>query len=187
MDRVADRSEKEEPVTLTAIENATVVTVDPDRRVIENGVVVFEDDRIIAVGPAKEIRGLEPDTVLDGRRIVIPGLVDLYSHSGCGLFKCLGEQLPGNGRWPLMDKLLLSYVTPEFWYVDTLIHAAARLRFGCTAILTQPGLSHACLDDLEHIRQTARAADDIGMRAGVIAGMPRSSPLGRRVRRHRLR
>ncbi len=165
-------------MTLTTIENATVVTVDPARRVIENGVVAFEDDRIVAVGPAKEVHGLAPDTVLDGSgRIVIPGLVDLYSHSGCGLFKCLGEQLPGIGWWPLMDQLLLSYVTPEFWYVDTLIHARGAPSLWLHGDTHTTGaLACRASTTWSTSDRRARAAEDIGIRAGVIAGMPRSSP-----------
>lgn len=165
-------------MTTTMVRNATVITVDPNRRIIEDGAVVVEDDRIAAVGATDDLAAeWTPDEVVEGRgRVVIPGLVDLYSHSGCGIFKPLGDQLAGVGWWDLMDDLLITKVTPDFWYVDTQLHAAERLRFGVTAILTQPGLSHARLDDLAHIRETARAADDLGIRAAVIAGMPRSAP-----------
>lgn len=165
-------------MSVTIVQGATVITVDPDRRVIDNGAVVIDGDRIAAVGPSSDIvPSWSADTVIDGRgRVVIPGLVDLYAHSGSAIFKSLGEQLAGVGWWKLMDELLLTHVTPDWWYVDTQLHAAERLRFGCTAILTQPGLSHARLDNLAHIRETARAVDEIGIRAGVIAGMPRSAP-----------
>src|SRR5207248_10975907 len=107
---------------------------------------------------------------------VILGLVDLYAHASSGMLKSLGEQLAGVGWWHLMDQVLFNFVTPEWWYVECQMIAAERLRFGCTAILTQPGLSHARLDRLEHIKQCGRAFEDIGIRAALIAGMPRSTP-----------
>ena len=37
------------------ITNGIVVTIDPDRRVIENGAIAIEKDRIVAVGTTDEI------------------------------------------------------------------------------------------------------------------------------------
>ena len=160
------------------IENATIITVDSDRRVIEDGAIAIAGNKIVAVGPTRDVK---PDhtaaKVISGRgKIVIPGMVDLYAHAGSGMMKSLGEQLAGVGWWHLMDQVLFNYVTPQWWYVESQLIAAERLRFGCTAVLTQPGLSHARLDELEHIRECERAFEDAGMRAGLIAGMPRSTP-----------
>ena len=154
------------------IENATVVTVDGDRRVIERGAVAITGDRIVAVGPTDEVGSQHrAPVVIDGRgKIVIPGLVDLYAHSGCGMLKSLGEQLAGIGWWHLMDEVLFSYVTPRWWYVETQLQAAERLRFRCTAILSEPGMSHARLDVPDHIRATERALEDSGIRAGIDRG-----------------
>jgi cytosine/adenosine deaminase-related metal-dependent hydrolase len=160
------------------IEHATVITVDQDRRVIDDGAVAITGDRIVAVGPTAEVRASHGDSqVIDGKRkIVIPGLVDLYAHCGCAMLKSLGEQLAGIGWWDLMDQVLFRYVTPRWWYVEAQLLAAERLRFGCTAILSQPGLSHARLDVPDHIREMQRAFEDLGIRAGLIASMPRSAP-----------
>jgi len=160
------------------IENATVITVDADRRVIEDGAVAIAGNKIVAVGPTKDVKAAHraAKTISGRGKVVIPGLVDLYAHAGSGMLKALGEQLAGVGWWHLMDQVLFNFVTPEWWYVECQMIAAERLRFGCTAILTQPGLSHARLDRLEHIKQCGRAFDDIGIRAALIAGMPRSTP-----------
>jgi cytosine/adenosine deaminase-related metal-dependent hydrolase len=160
------------------IQNATVITVDQNRRVFENGAVAISGDAIVAVGPSPEVLAVHrAPKVIDGRhRIVMPGMADLYAHSGCGMLKSLGDQLAGVGWWHLMDNIHLTYVTPRWWYVDSQLHAAERLRYGCSAILSQPGLSHARLDVPDHILETARAFEDLGIRAGVIAGVPRSSP-----------
>jgi cytosine/adenosine deaminase-related metal-dependent hydrolase len=160
------------------IENATVITIDRSRRVIENGAVAIGGHKIVGVGPTTEVKAAHTaPKVINGRgKIVIPGLVDLYAHAGSGMLKSLGEQLAGVGWWHLMDEVLFNYVTPEWWYVESQLIAAERLRFGCTAVLTQPGLSHARLDELDHIKECGRAFEDAGMRAALIAGMPRSTP-----------
>jgi 5-methylthioadenosine/S-adenosylhomocysteine deaminase len=129
-------------------------------------------------GPTTEVKAaFTAAKVIDGRRkVVIPGMADLKAHAGSGMLKCLGEQLAGVGWWHLMDEVLFGFVTPQWWYVESKMIAAERLRFGCTAILTQPGLSHARLDDAAHIRACERALKETGIRAGLIASIPRSTP-----------
>jgi 5-methylthioadenosine/S-adenosylhomocysteine deaminase len=60
----------------------TVITMDPDRRVIRDGAVVVQGDRIAAVGTADELRSAyDADRTLGGgRRIVLPGLIDCHNH-----------------------------------------------------------------------------------------------------------
>jgi cytosine/adenosine deaminase-related metal-dependent hydrolase len=177
------------------IENATVITVDANRRVLEDGAVAIAGHNVVAVGPTKEVRAAHnAPRIISGRgKVVIPGLVDLYAHAGSGMLKCLGEQLAGVGWWHLMDQVLFNFVTPQWWYIESQLIAAERLRFGCTAVLTQPGLSHARLDELRHIKECGRAFEDAGIRAALIAGMPRSTPWqsrysdlvnGQRVEKH---
>ena len=74
------------------IENATVITMDPERRVIEDGAVAITGARIEAVGPTAEVRqGRTAGQVIDGRRMVaLPGLIDSHAHAGHGLVKSLG-------------------------------------------------------------------------------------------------
>ena len=68
----------------TILTNARLATMSPDRPglgVIENGRVVIEDGRIVAVGEASEVaipRGAE---VIDSEgRWVTPGLIDCHTH-----------------------------------------------------------------------------------------------------------
>ena len=69
-----------EPVSLLV--EGTVVTMDPDRRVIVGGAVAVAGDRIAAVGDAAELRARHPDARRIGgaRRYVIPGLIDCHNH-----------------------------------------------------------------------------------------------------------
>lgn len=71
------------------IDGATVITIDPQRRIIVDGAVVVEDQRIIAVGKSHKIlRDYSADTRIDGKdRILIPGLIDCHVHLAQALIR----------------------------------------------------------------------------------------------------
>jgi len=64
------------------ITNGRVVTQDADRRVIEDGAIAVEDDRIVAVGPTEELApARDPGRTVDADGgAVIPGLVNPHTH-----------------------------------------------------------------------------------------------------------
>jgi 5-methylthioadenosine/S-adenosylhomocysteine deaminase len=72
-----------------------VVTMDANRRVIENGAVAIEEDRIVAVGPAAEIlkahrskqRINRPDAIL------APGLINTHTHAPMTLLRGIADDL----------------------------------------------------------------------------------------------
>ncbi|MCC7106282.1 MAG: hypothetical protein IT307_14165, partial [Chloroflexi bacterium] len=157
------------------IDGATIITVDGQRRVLENGAVAVEDGRIVAVGPANEVRAAHrAETVLDGTdRVVMPGLVDLYAHAGGAMMKCLGEQLDGAVWRDLLDDIAFRYATPRWWYVESQLQAAERLLNGCTMMLSQPGVSTPRMDDPAYVWENQRAYEDLGIRARIIIGPAR--------------
>ena len=76
------------------IRDATVITVDSERRVLDPGAVYVEGTRIADVGPSAEVVARHPqvDRVIDGRRKgVIPGLVSTHTHVGYTLFRGRAE------------------------------------------------------------------------------------------------
>lgn len=113
------------------ITNGYVVTVDPDRRVIEQGAVAIEGDRIAAVGTAEEI-GTNAARVIDAAgKAVLPGLIDVHAHAGHGLIKTMG----GGDSKAWYRACELAYTvgsTPEFWHAEAQLAALERLRFGVT-------------------------------------------------------
>jgi 5-methylthioadenosine/S-adenosylhomocysteine deaminase len=72
-----------------------VVTMDPQRRVIENGAIAIRGDRILAAGPKSEIeqrfqarqRLDRPDAIL------APGLIDTHTHAAMSLFRGIADDL----------------------------------------------------------------------------------------------
>lgn len=79
------------------ITGGTVITMDEDRRVLENGAVAIAGDRIAAVGPAADLgTRFRATRVIDAaRKVVMPGLIDGHGHAGHGLLKSLGTDMPG--------------------------------------------------------------------------------------------
>ncbi|MDH5806101.1 MAG: amidohydrolase family protein, partial [Gemmatimonadota bacterium] len=94
------------PQGIVAFTNATIITV-ADAGVIENGTLVVERNRIVAVGSSDDV------TVPDGAHVVdatgktlMPGIIDVHAHVG-------GE---GNGilaetSWPLLANLAFGVTT----------------------------------------------------------------------------
>ena len=115
------------------IRNGVVVTVDPKRRVIEDGAVAITGDRIVAIGPSEAVAAAHPAaTVIDARhKAVIPGLIDGHAHAGHGLIKTMG-----GGRSDLWYEACATVYTvastPEFWKAEAELAALERLRFGVT-------------------------------------------------------
>src|SRR5258705_7679347 len=103
------------------IHNGIVITMDPQRRVLEDTSIAMENGRIIEVGPASELqsRHKAAKTVNARRKAVLPGLVDLLAHMGGGLMKTIGESLDG-ARWRNMLEFVLSRATSlDWWRVET--------------------------------------------------------------------
>ncbi|MGH7606119.1 MAG: 5'-deoxyadenosine deaminase, partial [Gemmatimonadales bacterium] len=140
------------------LRGARVVTMDPQRRVLDGDVLV-EGARITAVG--RTGRGTEQrknPTVIDCRGMVIlPGLVQAHVHLCQTLFRGLADDLAleawlAQRIWPLE-----AAHTEESVYWSAMLGAAELLLGGTTAIL-----------DMETVRHTGaafEALEAIGLRA----------------------
>ncbi|EPE97459.1 amidohydrolase family protein [Rhizobium grahamii] len=115
------------------IRNGTVIAIDDERRIIPDGAVAIEGDRIVAVGPSEEVARDHParETIDAGGMAIMPGLVDSHAHAGHGLIKTMG-----GGRSNLWYRACQGAYTvgstPEFWHAEAQLAALERLRFGVT-------------------------------------------------------
>lgn len=64
------------------IKNGYVITVDKNRRIIKDGAVAIEGNKIVAVGKTDELsKKYKADRVIDAKeQIVMPGLIDTHVH-----------------------------------------------------------------------------------------------------------
>jgi 5-methylthioadenosine/S-adenosylhomocysteine deaminase len=75
------------------ISGGTVITMDPDFRVIEDGAVAIEADRIAAVGTRADIapRTRAERTIDAGGTLVLPGMINGHAHAAMSLFRGVAE------------------------------------------------------------------------------------------------
>ena len=81
-------------MTTLLIKDATLITVDSERRVFERGAVLIEDQHIAALGGSEQIieRHPNPDRVIDGAgKVVAPGFISTHNHVGYTIFRGRAE------------------------------------------------------------------------------------------------
>ena len=158
----------------------TVITMDAERRVLENTAVAITDGRIVALGPTDEIQATyHASQVIDAsHNVVMPGLIDGHGHAGHGLVKSLGTD---TGEWyGATDILYATGSTEAFWRADALLTATERLRFGVTTGLTLFGGGDSVMrtDDPRYGDAYLEAIDEVGVR-WILAVGPRRPPFPR--------
>ena len=113
------------------IDNARyVVTVDQERRILQDGSILIEDGRVSRVGKAASLAGARADRVIDARNLVVtPGFVNghmhiSYAHAVRGIF-------PDNLASPLayVFKLQMA-MTEEEEHATTLLGLVELLKSG---------------------------------------------------------
>jgi 5-methylthioadenosine/S-adenosylhomocysteine deaminase len=140
------------------IENGTVLTMDPDNRVIEDGFVAVRGDTLAAVGTAPPGEAPEAARRIDARGgLVLPGLVNAHTHAAMTLFRGLADDLP------LME-WLEQYIFPAEGRMDAgFVHAGTLL--ACAEMILS-GTTTFC-DMYLFEEQVAEAARSAGMRCLV--------------------
>ncbi len=158
------------------ITNGIVVTMDPQRRVIENGAVAIEKDRIVAVGTTDEVLAAhKAKTIIDAsRKIVMPGLIDGHAHAGHGLIKTMGGG-DSNAWYEACHKAYTVASTPEFWRAEARLAALERLRFGVTTGVSLLGGGDTILRTDEPVYADAHCEGvrEVGTRSVVAVGPTR--------------
>ncbi|OCW59601.1 amidohydrolase family protein [Hoeflea olei] len=115
---------------------ASIVTVDADRRVIENGWIAIDADRISAIGTgqAPEARRIIERPGL----IALPGLIDAHSHSGHGLVRAAGDG-DGDLWFRICEEIYAGVATPAFWRAEARLAQLERLMGGVTTAVSLLG------------------------------------------------
>ncbi|MFM9886355.1 MAG: amidohydrolase family protein [Burkholderiales bacterium] len=155
------------------IEGGSIITVDAERRVIENGSVAIDGKKIVAVGPMDEVdRQYRGKKVINARRrVVMPGLHDLHSHAGVQLVNGVAERFPGKAWRGIMD-FIAFHTSAEWWYLESLLAAIQRLKCGTTQALYM--LGNAPRGDTADIPLAhAKAVEEVGVRSVVAFGPSR--------------
>ncbi len=141
----------------------TIVTLDPERRVIEAGEVEVNGGWIEYVGPVRESAG-EAEVIEASGKAVLPGLVNAHTHAAMTLMRSYADDMPLQPWLETMIWPLEAHLTGEDVYWGTMLGAVEMIRGGVT-----------CFHDMYwYAGEAARAGLTAGMRVapcGVLIGV----------------
>jgi len=150
--------------------HGTIVTVDDKRRIIDDGGLAIEKDRIIDIGTAEELipRHVGKKVIDCTGKLIIPGLIDAHGHAGHALIRSIGADT--NALWMrIVTPTYYHYVTRDYWYADGLVSGLERLCAGVTtsaSIITSMPRSDDPVFAINH----ARAYSELGLREIICVG-----------------
>lgn len=117
------------------IKGGTIITMDGDRRVIEDGGIVIKGNKIVLVGKSSAVsKNLTVKrTIYASGKIIIPGLINTHTHIPMGLFRGIADDLD-------LQEWLTKYIFPaeaknvneEFVRAGTRLGLAELIRGGTT-------------------------------------------------------
>lgn len=145
-----------------------VVTMDPQRRVIENGAVAVRGERILALGTRQEIdRKYRAKQRLDRpEALIAPGLVNTHTHVPMSLFRGLADDLQ-------LQEWLEKYIFPAEAKNLNAEFVRWGTRLGCLEMLLSGTTTYAEMYYFEDV--IAEVTREAGMRAVLgetIIGFP---------------
>lgn len=114
------------------IKNGTILTLDSENSIFENGFLCIRGDSISEIGTGNPT-SFKAEKIIDaGGGLILPGLVNCHTHAAMSLFRGLADDLP------LME-WLNNYIFPaerkmdaEFVYTGTLLALAEMIMSGTT-------------------------------------------------------
>ncbi len=138
------------------VHNGLILTMDPQRQIISDGMVAIRKDAIVYVGP--KTASVASDVTLDAQGgIILPGLVNGHTHTAMTLFRGLADDLP------LME-WLTGYIFPAESRIDAdFVHVGALL---ACAEMIYSGVTTFC-DMYLFEDEVAKASQESGMRSLV--------------------
>jgi len=141
--------------------NCYVVTVDPERRVIESGWIEVEGDSIAAIGEMSALGERSAAETIDlGGKMVLPGFVNGHNHHWGSLFKNTGEGLLLEDWLDAVTLPLGAQLTNADLEVAGYLGAIEQIRTGTTC-----SLNHVVLiNDPDSIEAMVRPVVEVGVR-----------------------
>src|SRR5712691_9386211 len=129
------------PMPTLKIDNVRVIiTVDPERRIIRDGAVVVDGQRITHVGKAAELASIGAERVIDASGMVVtPAFINAhmhisYAHAVRGIFP---DDLAGMPRLMEVFRLQAAMTEQEEYYTSLL--AIVELMKSGTVCFLDPG------------------------------------------------
>jgi len=142
------------------VSGGTVVTMDSEKQVIEDGAIAIRKDEIIAIGKRQELttRFDATRTIQAQGRIVMPGLINSHAHAAMSLFRGIADDLS-------LDEWLHKFIFPAEARNVTPDFVAWGTRLGILEMLQGGITDYADMYYFED--EVARVTKEAGMR-GVL-------------------
>ncbi len=124
----------------TIIRNATILTMDPGRRVYTNGYLAVKNGRIHAIGEDRDCGFTANETIDADGKMVMPGFANAHNHLVQSCFRGYNDD-----RWPVLDIpaavralisqlfLMAGEMDEARTYAIVRLHALEMLKLGYTA------------------------------------------------------
>lgn len=110
----------------TVIKNVNILTMNQNKDIIENGMIIYKDDKIIYVGCEKEFD--EDVNLIDGEdAILMPGMINCHTHASMIPFRSLADDYKDRLKrylFPLEQKLVdkeLTYIGAKYAISEMLL------------------------------------------------------------------
>src|ERR1022692_3233022 len=119
----------------TILTGGTIVTMDNDRHIYEDGAVVVKGDSIVAVGPRAKLEArYEARQVIDAtNKLVLPGFINGHTHVPMTLFRGLHDDVTlADWLYKYIFPAEAKNVTETFVRWGTRLAAAEQIRSGVT-------------------------------------------------------
>src|ERR1700728_1816618 len=148
--------------------HGTVVTMDENRRILENGAIAVQGDAIAAIDTIANIDAMyESGRVIDARGgLILPGLINAHTHMSMSLFRGLADDLSLDD-W--LNKYIFPaehrYITRDFVTWSTRLSLLEMLRGGTTTVADMYYFEN-------DVAEAAKAAGMRGVLGETVIGFP---------------
>src|SRR5262249_5290867 len=157
------------------IDGGLLVTMDAQRRLIQDGSVAVQDGRIVDLGKTEELRSRYlAEKVIDARlKVVMPGLINAHAHTTAE-FATRGLAPDGLKIFEWLEWMLPLYdvMTPEEEEIASRLAFVECIKSGTTCFLAS--------GTEKSVGNVVRAAADVGIR-GVVGEPAMDVPSGPRT------
>ena len=145
--------EKKEQANII-IKNGTLLTMNEKREIIENGVIVIKNNKIISVGNEDLLKKYSATKIIDADDgIIMPGMINTHTHVSMTVFRSLADDVPDRLNryiFPLENQM----VSPEMSYIGAK-HGAMEMALGGVTTMVDMYLFE---------ESAAQAVKEIGLR-----------------------
>ena len=137
------------------IKNATVVTCDAQRRIINNGAVAIRGEKIIAVEETAKLEPIYPDfkVIKIGGKAILPGFINSHTHTVLTVLRGTVEDMEGDAVYGYMTPISFAMKPDE---------RAAMAKLGCLEAIHSG--TTTLVDPFRHVTDYARKMAETGLR-----------------------